>query len=96
MGRDGKMGVQLDVSSRDGYAGRLEVIPYEEKCIVRRSRGRRPKLGAAGLHRRHLQDDVNPVAHIAETLRAILDGHPRRRVEELMPWHFRKASSLAT
>ena len=26
MGRDGKMGVQLDVSSRNGYAGRLEVI----------------------------------------------------------------------
>jgi transposase len=26
MGRDGKMGVQLDVSSGDGYAGRLEVI----------------------------------------------------------------------
>jgi transposase len=26
MGRDGKMGVQLDVSSKDGYAGRLEVI----------------------------------------------------------------------
>lgn len=26
MGRDGKMGVQLDVLSGDGYAGRLEVI----------------------------------------------------------------------
>jgi transposase len=26
MGRDDKMGVQLDVSSGDGYAGRLEVI----------------------------------------------------------------------
>jgi transposase len=26
MGRDGKMGVQLDVSSGDGFAGRLEVI----------------------------------------------------------------------
>jgi transposase len=39
--------------------------------------------------------DVNPVAYIAETLRAILDGHPRSRIEDLMPWHFRKASSLA-
>jgi transposase len=39
--------------------------------------------------------DVNPVAYIAETLRAILDGHPRSRIEELMPWHFPKASSLA-
>ncbi len=39
--------------------------------------------------------DVNPVAYIAETLRAILDGHPRSRIEDLMPWHFPKASSLA-
>nr|BAN09747.1 probable transposase [Mesorhizobium loti NZP2037] len=37
--------------------------------------------------------DVNPVAYIAETLQAILNGHPQSRVEELMPWNFRKASS---
>ena len=37
--------------------------------------------------------DVNPVAYIAETLQAIIDGHPRSRIEELMPWNFRKASS---
>jgi len=39
--------------------------------------------------------DVNPIGYIAETLRAILDGHPRSRIEDLMPWHFPKASSLA-
>jgi len=39
--------------------------------------------------------DVNPVDYIAETLRAILDGHPKSRIEDLMPWHFRKASTLA-
>jgi transposase len=39
--------------------------------------------------------DVNPVAYIAETLRAILDGQPRSRIEDLMPWHFPKASSPA-
>lgn len=39
--------------------------------------------------------DVNPVDYIAKTLRAILDGHPKRRIEDLMPWHFRKASTLA-
>ncbi len=39
--------------------------------------------------------DVNPVDYITETLRAVLDGHPKSRIEELMPWHFRKASSLA-
>ena len=39
--------------------------------------------------------NVNPVDYIAETLRAILDGHPRSRIDDLMPWQFRKASSLA-
>lgn len=39
--------------------------------------------------------DVNPVDYIAETLRALLDGHPKSRIEELMPWAFRKTSSLA-
>ena len=39
--------------------------------------------------------DVNPVGYIAETLRAILDGHPASRIENLMPWHFRKTSSRA-
>lgn len=36
--------------------------------------------------------EVNPVAYIAETLRAILDGHPQSRIEDLMPWRFRKAT----
>jgi transposase len=39
--------------------------------------------------------DVNPIAYIAATLRAILDGHPCSRIEDLMPWHFPNASSLA-
>jgi hypothetical protein len=39
--------------------------------------------------------DVNPVSYIAETLRAILNGHPASRIEDLMPWHFRKTSSRA-
>jgi transposase len=39
--------------------------------------------------------DVNPVDYIAETLRAILDGHPKSRIDELVPWHFRKLSTLA-
>jgi transposase len=40
-------------------------------------------------------NDVDPVAYITETLKAILDGHPQSRVEELMPWSFQPASSLA-
>ncbi len=39
--------------------------------------------------------DVNPASYIAETLRALLDGHPKSRIEELMPWQFPKTSTLA-
>ena len=39
--------------------------------------------------------DVNPVDYLADTLRALLDGHPKRRIDELMPWQFRRAPSLA-
>jgi hypothetical protein len=38
---------------------------------------------------------VNPVDYLATTLRAILDGHPKARIEELMPWSFAQPSSLA-
>ncbi len=39
--------------------------------------------------------DVNPVDYIAATLRVILDGHPKSRIEDLMPWRFDQPSSLA-
>ena len=40
--------------------------------------------------------DVNPVDYLADTLRAILDGHPRSRIEDLMPWRYaQQPSSLA-
>jgi len=38
---------------------------------------------------------VNPVDYIADTLRAILDGHPKSRIEELMPWRYQQPSSIA-
>jgi transposase len=38
---------------------------------------------------------VNPVDYIAATLRAILDGHPKSDIEDLMPWRFNQPSSLA-
>ncbi|MER8519677.1 MULTISPECIES: transposase domain-containing protein [unclassified Mesorhizobium] len=38
-------------------------------------------------------NDVNPVAYLAETLDAIINGHPQTQIEELMPWRFRKTSS---
>lgn len=38
---------------------------------------------------------VNPVDYLAETLRAILDGHPGSRIEDLMPWRHDQPSSLA-
>ena len=40
-------------------------------------------------------NDVNLAAYIAETLEAIIDGHPHSRIGDLMPWRFRKASSQA-
>ncbi|MFC7698337.1 transposase domain-containing protein [Bradyrhizobium sp. GCM10028915] len=41
-------------------------------------------------------NDVNPAAYIAETLEAIIDGHPHSRIEDLMPWRFRKAVKPAS
>lgn len=40
-------------------------------------------------------NDVNPVDYLATTLRAILDGHSKARIEQLMPWSFVQPSSLA-
>ena len=39
--------------------------------------------------------DVDPVSYLAETLRAVLDGHPKSRIDDLMPWNFAPATSLA-
>ena len=39
--------------------------------------------------------DVDPVSYLAETLRAVLDGHPKSRIDDLMPLNFAPASSLA-
>jgi transposase len=39
--------------------------------------------------------DVDPVSYLSDTLRALLDGHPRNRIEDLMPWKFAAASSRA-
>lgn len=38
---------------------------------------------------------VDAVAYLAATLRAILDGHPQSRIDDLMPWCFPTPSSFA-
>lgn len=38
---------------------------------------------------------VKPVDYLADTLRAIIDGHPRSRIEDLMPWRYNETSSIA-
>jgi hypothetical protein len=38
---------------------------------------------------------VTPVDYLAFTLRAILDGHPKSRIEDLMPWRYALPSTLA-
>src|ERR1700752_196841 len=40
-------------------------------------------------------NDVNPVDYLAETLTAIIDGHPQGRIDDLMPWRFRHTSTPA-
>jgi hypothetical protein len=37
--------------------------------------------------------DVNPADYLATTLRALLDGHPRSRIDHLMPWAASATSS---
>ena len=37
--------------------------------------------------------DVNPCDYLSDTLRAILDGHPKSRIDELMPWRYAQPSS---
>ena len=39
--------------------------------------------------------DVDPVRYLTDTLRALLDGHPKNRIDELMPRSFADASSRA-
>nr|WP_232525924.1 transposase domain-containing protein [Paracoccus yeei] len=39
--------------------------------------------------------DVDPVSYLAETLRAVLHGHPKSRIADLMPWNFAPTSSRA-
>ena len=39
--------------------------------------------------------DVDPVGYLTDTLQALLDGHPKSRIDELMPWSFAVASSRA-
>jgi transposase len=40
-------------------------------------------------------NDVNPVDYLAETLTAIINGHPQGRIDDLMPWRFRNMSTTA-
>nr|WP_275423063.1 transposase domain-containing protein [Leisingera sp. MMG026] len=39
--------------------------------------------------------DVDPVSCFSGTLRALLDGHPKSRIDGLMPWNSSPASSRA-
>ncbi|MDA7428867.1 transposase domain-containing protein [Primorskyibacter aestuariivivens] len=38
---------------------------------------------------------VNPVDYLAYTLRVILDGHCKFRIEDLTPWRYARPSSRA-
>jgi len=38
-------------------------------------------------------NDVNPVVYLEKTLVAIINGHPKSKMDDLMPWRFPKMSS---
>lgn len=37
----------------------------------------------------------DPVSYLTNMLQSLLDGHPKSRIDELMPWNFSVASSRA-
>jgi hypothetical protein len=39
--------------------------------------------------------NVDPVSYLTNTLQALLDGHPKSRIDELMPCNFAVASTQA-
>jgi hypothetical protein len=39
--------------------------------------------------------NVNPITYLAATLRSLLDGHPKSRIENLMPWTAPDATRVA-
>ena len=43
----------------------------------------------------HKLSDVNPFDYLADTFRAILGGHPKSCIEDLLPWRCAQPSSLA-
>jgi len=38
-------------------------------------------------------NDIDPVAYLEKTLVAIINGHPKSRIDDLMPWRFERMSS---
>ena len=38
---------------------------------------------------------IDPFAYLKATLQALADGHPQGRLDDLMPWAFKPASSRA-
>ena len=36
---------------------------------------------------------IDPFAYLKATLEALANGHPQSRIDDLMPWAFKKASS---
>jgi transposase len=38
---------------------------------------------------------VNPIDYLDATLRAILEGHPKSGIEDLMPWRHSQPSTIA-
>ena len=39
--------------------------------------------------------NVNPITYLATNLRSLLDGHPPRQIEDLVPWTAPNVASVA-
>jgi hypothetical protein len=37
-------------------------------------------------------NDVEPFAYLKSTLKAIAEGHPKSRINDLLPWNFKPSS----
>ena len=83
----------------DGILVRREVIQVDHGSGLQFGHQHFFDVGREGgaIHRAfdHPRRDHGVGGYLTATLRALLDGHPKSRIDELMPWTFSTASSRA-
>ena len=41
-------------------------------------------------------NDVEPYAYLRDVLQRMVDGHPVNRLDDLLPWNWKRAESVKT